>query len=397
MNDETLGPRKTGQKFRYYFDYNATRPMLPEVLAFLQDAPWGNPSSLHSFGRAALQTVQESAAFILDFLGLAKTHRVIFHSGATEGLISLILGRLHYRHSLGQEGILILGGGDHRAIYDLKKNPFLGLSPARVVALALGAAGEFKAELAQEVLTQQLRPNSAAVLTYTLVNSETGVVWDPAAAAALKEKWGDQVTVVADATQLPGKVAPAPLAPEVDAYVFSGHKMGALPGTGFSCVRQDLKWDVFLTGAGQQAGWRGGTENVSGIASLKIALQAWAKIDFSAALAARQFLENALAQSYPAARGPWRLIAPNAPRAVNTISFLDHDPNFLLAFWDQKGIAASLGPACSAALAAPSPTLRSMGMDAQTATQLVRLSFPPLGLDLANEYAQVLANAWPSV
>ena len=397
MNDaQTLNPAGQSPAGPYYFDFNATCPMWPQVVQFLQNAPWGNPSSLHASGRTAAAVVHATAQFILDKLGLAATHRVIFHSGATEGLLTLILGKLHAeQHQSGVGAYLLLGGGDHRAIYDLKHNLFLGLPADHVKSLPLGTQGEFQAETA--LAWMSATQNAPVVLTYTLVNPETGVVWDSATAAQLKKSVGRRLTIIADATQLLGKVPLAPLAPEIDAYVFSGHKFGAMPGTGFSCVRQDLGWDVFLTGAGQQGGWRGGTENVAGIASLKIAFEACATIDYADALKARCFLEDALAKSYPATRGPWRLIAPQAPKALNTISFLDHDPNFLLAYLDQHQIFASLGSACSASLAVPSPTLLQMGMGEDEAKQLVRLSFPPLTTALATEYAQVLAKAWPPV
>ncbi|MBP5295990.1 MAG: aminotransferase class V-fold PLP-dependent enzyme [Bacteriovoracaceae bacterium] len=382
----------------YYFDYNATRPLATAVLDLLRNPPWGNPASLHTLGRQAAEIVEQCRAFLLQTLKLSSTHQIIFHSGATEGLNSLILGRLH--HLAAAPGLntpspyLILGGGDHRAIYDLQRNTFLPMAADHVISLSLGPQGEFNLAQAQEIMA---RLNGPAVLTYTAVNSETGVLWDLKDAATLKQNWGDKITIVVDATQLPGKTAWPTFPPEIEGYVFSGHKMGALPGSGFSAIRQDLAWDVFLTGAGQQAGKRGGTENVLGALALQRALEDVLSFDLPQALAARKTIEQALAASYPASRGPWQLIAAHAPRAVNTISFLDTDPNFLWAYWNQHHIYTSLGPACSAALAAPSPSLLQMGYSAKVAAQLVRLSFPPLTTALANEYAQVLTRTWPPV
>ena len=380
----------------YYFDYNATRPLAARVQALLQNPPWGNPASLHTLGRQAAESVEQCREFILQSMGLKQTHQVVFHSGATEGLNSFILGRIHYLAQKNPQHLpyLIFGGGDHRAIYDLKLNSFLGLPADHLISLPLGPSGEFKLAAAQEIIKTCLAP---VVLTYTAINSETGVVWDLAAADELKQTWGDKVTVVVDATQLPGKIKWPKFFPSLDAYIFSGHKMGALPGTGFSCLAQEMAWDVFLTGAGQQNGKRGGTENVLGALAIKCALEEVLQFDGDEALLGRQHIEQVLASSYPAARGKWQMIAPYAPRALNTISFFDPDPNFLWAYWNQHQIYASLGPACSAALAAPSPTLLQMGFTPEQAAQLVRLSFPPLNLALAHEYAQVLAQAWPPV
>jgi cysteine desulfurase len=229
------------------------------------------------------------------------------------------------------------------------------------------------------------------LLHYTVVNPETGVVWPLSLAVELKKQTG--CAVIVDAAQWPGKVqAWKDLNPEIDAYVFSGHKFGALPGIGFSFVHRSFNWRPLFPGGGQQENLRGGTENVLGIYSLMLAFQELQEREnFPRALQARNYLEEGLLQLL---KGNGEIVAKDTERASQTISWIHHQKkaDFLLAQFDQAGIAVSAGSACQSDLSRPNRVLSSMGYRDPYNRSMIRLSFEAhLSLESAKDYLQALA------
>ncbi|MEI8346273.1 MAG: aminotransferase class V-fold PLP-dependent enzyme, partial [Pseudomonadota bacterium] len=236
---------------RFYFDTNATSPLAGIVTEALAkgDFIFANPSSLHQEGKRARKLINEVRGYLYQLFSLnPKEFDLVFHSGSTEGLSSLILG-----FALSDSANKVwIAQTDHSCVYSLKDSSLLKNEQVHLFAVDHG--GQFNRKALRENLSK-VTPGES-LLHYTAVNSETGVVWDLPAAVRLKKDTG--VSVVVDAAQWIGKVPDwKKLDPHLDAYVFSGHKIGALPGVGFSFIKKFFSYLPLFQCGGQQEGLRG--------------------------------------------------------------------------------------------------------------------------------------------
>lgn len=367
-----------------YLDYNATTPLLPEVvdamMPFLRER-FGNPSSGHPFGRDAREAVDAARGEVAALLGCAP-EEIVFTSGGTEANNLAIRGIAAARHGAGR---IVTSVVEHPAIaapcaalerqgWTVERLPVdaQGRVPADVTAAALGA--------------------DTALVTIMHANNETGTVQPIAEIAAAAKARG--ALVHSDAAQSAGKLPVDVRALGVDLLSIAGHKLYAPKGVGALYVRRGTAIEPFLRGAGQESGLRPGTENVAGIAGLGAAAAA-AQRDL-AALAAR--LSSLTARLWDAlARGVPGIALNGHPveRLPNTLNvrFPGVRGGALLAAAPE--IAASTGAACHAGGEAASVAITAMGVPAEAALGSVRLSCgrgtTEADVDLA---AAALVRAW---
>ena len=179
-----------------------------------------------------------------------------------------------------------------------------------------------------------------------------------------------------DAVQAVGRM-PVSM-PELGVHMMtvSGHKFGALSGTGALIVEPGLALQPFLTGGGQENGMRGGTENVAGAACMAAALEdlpsqatlkSWAEI--------RARFEEAILDQCPDVH----VLGMAEKRLANTscIQFKGCPGDAVLMALDLEGLFVSTGSACSSGSVLPSPSLMALGMSEEAAREYVRFSFPP--------------------
>jgi cysteine desulfurase len=257
-------------KERLYIDYNATAPLSPPVEKWLkeQDMPFGNPSSVHSSGKAARRMIGDTTDFIFDVFNLNDDEfKLFFHSGATEGINSIVKGMALECSKLKQSFTFISLGSDHSCVANQAE--FLEALGHKFVTLKVLPSGELDLDDAIATLSSlSLKAKSdVQLLNWTWVNNETGVVLDLNQAAELKKKFG--LIVHVDGVQAPGKISQwQQLNGELDFYTFSGHKFGAMKGVGFTLCRENIKLMALINGGGQQKGMRSGTENSTSIMTL---------------------------------------------------------------------------------------------------------------------------------
>jgi cysteine desulfurase len=368
-----------------YLDANATSPVLPAAAAAALDAMqacFGNPSSSHAAGlraRATLDTVRACARRVLG----APSGRVLFTSGATEGIQTAVLSALcavRARRAAGEAvgDLLVYGATEHKAVSESLAhwNRLLGTG-LTLCALPVDGAGRHRLDLLRE-----LAPRAAMVCTMA-ANNETGVISDLEGIAGVLAERAPQAYWMADCVQALGKLPLELAATRIDYAPFSGHKLYAPKGIGMLYVKDGAPHTPLMIGGGQEAGQRSGTENMAGIAALGAvlaALEEGSTFRSHADMAAmRERLAAALVDAFPG-------IVFNAPFDMalpTTLNFAvpDMASKELLDLFDAAGVRVSAGSACSAAKAAPSYVLEAMGLPAWRTGGAVRLSFGPLATD----------------
>lgn len=365
---------------RTYLDWNATAPAHPSAFDAARDAflRFGNPSSIHSEGRAARDVLERARHAVADLVG-ARTDDVAFTGGGTEAL------HLAARSAVSEaaRAVVLVGAAEHDA--------------ARAAAEA--AAAEARAPLheapvdaAGRLDLQALDAAIAAangrtpVFILQSVNNETGVRQPIEEAIARVGAAGG--VIVLDAVQAIGR-APFHFATVgADYAVASAHKMGGLPGVGVAVKKPERHWRAVVSGGGQERFARAGTENVSGIAAFGAAASA---VDFDAwrgTEAVRDRLEARLLADDPNAV----IFGAGADRAPNVTCFASPDMTAELGVMamDLAGFAISAGSACSSGTMRPSRVIAAMGR-ADLAGRAVRVSFGP-GADASD--ADAFAEAW---
>jgi cysteine desulfurase len=318
---------------RLYLDHAATTPMVPAARAAMSEAMqhWANPSSPHSDGRAARAMLEGARTRIKAVLGW--NGELLFTSGASEAIaLALHRGKL-----------IATSPVEHDAVLAVTPNAIrLPVDDNGVVTSC--------AETAQYLAIQS-------------VNNETGVI-QPIANLAEQARANGQNLFV-DCSQSAGKL---PL-PDADMIAISGHKLGGPPGIGALLVRNLA--DLTPTG-GQEQGYRRGTENLPAVMALAAALEAgygW--------MATANTLRHRLDVEILAAGG--QIVAETAPRLATIASY--HMPGVSassqLINFDMAGMSVSAGSACSSGTLKTSHVLAAMGWDAQSASEVIRVSFGP--------------------
>jgi cysteine desulfurase len=353
-----------------YLDHAATTPVRPEVRAaidpFLGDEAFGNPSSMHRAGRTARAALDDARRRIAQAVG-SEPGEVVFTSGGTEADNLAVLGAALAARAEDRPFRVAVSAVEHKAVLDAAHAAErLG---GEAVVLPLDAAGQVDLAAVDAALER-----GVALLSVMWVNNEVGLVQHVAALAQRAAAAG--VPFHTDAVQALGKV-PCSLADlPISLLSLSGHKLGALKGSGALIVRSDVRIEPLLHGGGQQRGVRPGTENVAGAVGLAAAVELAAAELETAAPHTRELrddLERRLLELFPDAT----VNGGDAPRAphISNVSIPGTDSEGLLMHLDLAGVACSSGSACNTGSVTPSHVLTAMGVPAELATASLRCSF----------------------
>ena len=357
-----------------YLDANATTPVLPAaaqaaLAAMAED--FGNPSSVHSTGlkaRALIDGVRERARRIVG----AGPGRLLFTSGATEGIQTAVLSALSALR--GRDGLrwLLYGATEHKAVPEALRhwNALLGLG-LDVRAIPVDKQGRHDLAFLRE------HAAAAGLVCTMAANNETGIVSDLAGIAAALE--GSTAFWMVDCVQALGKLPLDLAASRIDYAPFSGHKLYAPKGIGLLYVRAEAPFTPLMAGGGQEGALRSGTENMAGIAGLGAVLAA---LEDGGTFRSHAELADFRLQLLEALREALPGLVLNAPLESSLPTTLNFAvpglPSRLLQdLFDAGGVRVSGGSACSAAKAAPSFVLEAMQLPDWQAAGAVRLSIGP--------------------
>ena len=353
-----------------YLDHAATTPVRPEVLDAMLPyfgPRFGNPSSVHRWGREARAALDEARERVAVALG-AQPDELCFTSGGTEGDNLAVLGS--WRALRHVRPALVTTPIEHKAVLAAVHQAAKEGGEERIVAVdTMGRVDEaaYRAQVDARV----------ACVSVMWVNNEVGVMQDIPALAAIAKDQG--ALVHTDAVQALGKVDIDLRTLPVDYLTISGHKIGAPKGIGAMFIRRGTPLEPLMHGGSQDRGRRPGTENVAmtiGFARAVELTLAEKVAECSRLQAMRDELEDALLARIPDAvihgRG-----APRAPHILN-ISVPGTDSESLLMALDLKGVACSAGSACQSGSITPSHVLSAMGVPTALAVAAIRMSLGAL-------------------
>lgn len=345
-----------------YLDHNATSPLRPEVqedlFSFLSN-PTANPSSIHEPGRKVRQAMDQARDEVATLLG-ATPAEIVFTSGGTEA------NHLAWNSFARPSARLATTTVEHASIRGaVDKAKRLG---ANVTLLQVDQKG-----LLQEESMTNLIEKGADFLSIQYANNETGVIFP---IASLVNSLKDQVeTIHVDGVQAVGKIDVNVADLGVDLFSISGHKVGALAGTGALFVRQGTPLEPLWTGQHHEMGRRNGTENIAGIVALGSACRLLTKKrteDSRRLEKLRNHFESELLRAIPGCT----VTAQSENRLPNTshVSFDGADGQTVLIAVDLEGLSCSTGSACSSGSVQPSHVLVAMGLPPKKLYSSVRFS-----------------------
>jgi cysteine desulfurase len=356
-----------------YLDHAATTPVRAEVLEAMLPffgARFGNPSSVHRWGREARVALDEARERVARCLG-ASPDELCFTSGGTEADNLAILGS--FRALRATRRAVVSTPLEHKAVLAAVHQAAREGGEERL--LEVDARGVVAADS-----FDRLVDGSVACASVMWVNNEVGVVQDvPAFATVARERGALFHT---DAVQAFGKVPIDVREVPVDYLTLSGHKIGAPKGIGAMFIRRGAPLEPLMHGGSQDRGRRPGTENVA----LAVGLARAAELTLEEREREcerlgrlRDELEAALLERIPDAMVHGRG-APRAPHILN-ISVPGTDSESLLMALDLKGVACSAGSACQSGSITPSHVLVAMGVSPALAAAAIRMSVGTLTTD----------------
>ncbi|MDR7073614.1 cysteine desulfurase family protein [Fictibacillus barbaricus] len=350
-----------------YLDHAATSPIHPEVMQemipYLTEH-FGNPSSIHQYGRRARKVLDDARQTVASSIG-ASRNDIIFTSGGTESDNMAILGAASALKEKGKH--VITTQVEHHAVlhtfHELEKRGF------DVTYLPVDQYGR----ISIEQLKNELREDTILV-SIMYGNNETGTLQDiQTIGSVLDER---DIFFHTDAVQAFGLIPIQVDELKIDLLSASGHKINSPKGTGFLYVRESVPFLPQGFGGEQERKRRAGTENVAGIAALNKAVtisQAERKDRYDQYVNYRNRMKQIWDEqgiSY-VQNGSAEFFLPH----ILNVSFTEVSTEVMLVNLDLAGIAASSGSACTAGSVEPSHVLTAMfGTDERTKSS-VRFSF----------------------
>jgi cysteine desulfurase len=365
-----------------YLDYAATTPLRPEAREAMLDVlarRWGNPSSVHRWGREARAALEDARARFAAVIGAAPAE-IAFTRGGTEADNLAVAGRAR-----AASGPLACSAIEHKAVLSASK-------AAADHGLHVIPVDEHGA-VDVDALAALVRDQAPSLVSVMWASNEVGAIQPVERIAEICTEAG--VAFHSDAVQALGKVPVRVDRVPVDLLAFSAHKLGGPRGAGVLFVRRGTRLDPLLHGGGQERGLRPGTEDVASAVAFAVAAEvAEAEREETMARigALRDRLEAGLCQRIPSLR----INAAGAPRlpTISNLSVPGADPEMLLMALDLEGIAASSGSACSSGAVEPSHVLLAMGLPAELAGPSVRFS---LGRDTIEQDVARVLEVFPRV
>ncbi|MFN7132069.1 MAG: cysteine desulfurase family protein [Myxococcales bacterium] len=366
-----------------YLDYNATTPLLPEVvdamLPYLT-THFGNPSSGHGYGVQARRAVEKAREQVASLLG-ADADEVVFTGSGTEANNLAIRGAVAAQGTAARH--VILSAVEHPAT----EQPCRALEREglRLTRLPVGSDGV----VALGAVDAALEVRGTALLTLMHSNNETGALQPVAEVAKRARRAG--VLVHTDAAQSVGKLPLDVRRLEVDLLSLAGHKLYAPKGVGALFVRRGVKLEPLVRGGGQEHGLRPGTENVASIVGLGKACELARRSQPGTLAALAERLLTRLREGIPGLQ----LNGPERERLPNTLNV--SAPGVRGADWLARApeLAASTGSACHSGHDEPSAVLTAMGLDHDRAMGAVRLTVGRMTTeDEIDRAAEALVRAW---
>lgn len=365
-----------------YLDYAASSPVKPDVLKsmlpYLKDN-FGNPSSIHWFGRKARQAVENARKQVANFLN-CNPEEIIFTSGGTEAdnlaIRGLVLGFSNFFQDSLKKSLphIITSTFEHHAVLhtceDLEKQ---GLAEVTYIK------PEKEGIVRVKDVKNALKPNTVLV-SIMYVNNEIGTVQPISKIGKVISSYkleaiSHKLYFHTDAVQAAEYFSCDVKKLGVDILSLSAHKFGGPKGVGVLYVKKGTPIRPILTGGAQEYKLRAGTENVAAIVGfgkaieiLSLKLRAY---DLKLLKLRNYFIDQILTKIPDVILNGSRQL--RSPNNIN-ISFRYIEGESILLNLDLLGVAASSGSACTSGSLSPSHVLLSLGLKEEDAHGSIRFT-----------------------
>lgn len=353
-------------KRHVYLDHTATTPVHPDVVTAMHqvlDVAFGNPSSLHTFGREAKQYLEDARIKVANLIG-ALPEEIIFTSGGTEADNLAILGIVYANQREGNH--IITSSIEHHAVLDTCK--VLSQNGFDVTFLPVDKDGLVNPDDVRKAVRKE-----TILITIMHANNEIGTIEPIEEIARIARENG--VIFHTDAVQTTGHIPVNVEQLGVDLLSLSAHKFYGPKGVGALYVRKGILLVPILHGGSQERNRRAGTENIPGIVGLGKAAEIAAR-ELGSQGVSIQKLRDRLIKGIQERVPDVKLNGHPVMRLPQNVhfSFARVDGGSLLMSLDLQGIAASAGSACSSGALHPSHVLLAIGLPIDLASASLRLT-----------------------
>jgi len=347
-----------------YLDHNASTPVHPEVVEAMLpyfSERFGNPSSVHGFGREAREGLETAREQVAHFLRVGKDE-VVFTSGGTESDNMAVKGVAMAR----RQGHIITSKIEHHAVLRAVET----LESQGFAATYLDVDGYGMVD--PDALRRAIRPDTI-LISIMHANSEIGTIQPARQLGAIAREHG--IPFHMDAVQTFGKVPIDLDAFNIDMLSFSGHKIYGPKGVAGLYIRKGTKMVSIQHGGEHERRRRAGTENVAGIVGFGKAIEIRGRdmVEEGRRLTElRERLWEGLSRRIPEVR----LNGHPTERVPGTcnVCFRHVESESIVLGLDLKGIGVSAGSACTSGNVEPSYVLVAMGVPVEWAMGAVRHS-----------------------
>lgn len=353
-----------------YLDHAATTPVRREVLDAMLPffgERFGNPSSMHRWGRDARVALDEARERVAATIG-ARSDELCFTSGGTEADNLAILGSWHLVRET--RPAVVTSPSEHKAVLATAHRIVHEGGDERLARVTSDGVVDI-ADI------ERLVDERVAVVSIMWVNNEVGTIQDVPRIGAIARARG--ALMHTDAVQAFGKLPIDVRSQPIDLLSISGHKVGAPKGIGAMFVRRGVQIDPLFHGGTQDRGRRPGTENVAfavGFATAAELVVVERERECARLRALRDELQEAILAAVPDAVVHGR--AANRASHILSLSIAGIDAESMLMALDLEGIACSAGSACQSGSIAPSHVLSAMGVRPDLGNSTIRMSLGAL-------------------
>lgn len=351
---------------RIYMDNAATTRVTEPVFEAMKPyfcEKFGNPMSVHSFGRESRRAVEEARRQVAAALN-ADSREIYFTGCGTESDNWALRGAAYARGNTRRT--LVTTTIEHHAILhtaeQLEKEGF------KVVYVPVDEFGIVKLDEMEKAITEDV-----FLVSVMTANNEIGTIQPIEEIARMAHAKG--ALFHTDAVQAIGSVKIDVKAMGIDLLSLSGHKFHAPKGVGVLYMKNSVHIERLIRGGAQERTQRAGTENLASIVGLGKAIElATADIDAHNAklIEMRDHMISEILTRIPETRlngDAKRRLPGNVNVSVRYI-----EGESLLLSLDLKGIAASSGSACTSGALDPSHVLLAIGLPHEIAHGSLRLT-----------------------
>ena len=367
-----------------YFDNAASTAVHPEVVKEMLpyfDVEYGNPSSIHQFGRKAKNAIQKARKQVAALVG-AESDEILFTSCGTESNNTILDGVLTSNSEPYPEHI-ITSSIEHEAVLQpCKEFENVGIKITYIPVDEHGIVNP-------DEITNSINSHTVLV-SIMFANNEVGTIQPIKEISEICKKY--QIPLHTDAVQAVGKIPINVKDLGVDALSISSHKINGPKGIGALFIKKGLMVTPQILGGGQENGMRSGTENVASIVGFGKACEI-AKERLNRNISHFETLHSSILSKITKEISHVKLNGHPEKRIFNNVhlTFMGVNGEDLIIKLDEHGIAASTGSACSVHTQKASHVLKAMGFNHEQITGSLRISFGYMNtLDEIDQTVEVL-------